>query len=884
MTYAGGVIGYLGYRENTSEQINGSFSVNCTVSGHDNVGGIIGFNAGGKIDKVAFGGIIAGDGENIGGIVGCNTGGNITNCTNTNKVTINTTGKNVGGIVGLNSDKDITNCKNEAKVKGNKNVGGIAGLTYKGKIEDCGNQGEVEGTENSVIGQSINSSDLKVFYNIAGENATGVGGIAGKIHGTEITCSYNNKEITCNFNGGGIVGVAARGTIQYSYNKGKVTNEKHKNEDFVMNRLGGICGAGAGIIVKACYNIGEVNGFGNEKSTPLKSPVGGIVGLLVDNTWWIGTTEYKLGTKYLDISIKTLTTYNFKNELSYCYNAGNIKGDYSNAKSTTHYNGGIIGFIAWGLGSDDIVEKIKKATDFVWDWITNGEEIKEDDTTTIEECYYKTSSDSDTVRGTNNLTKKDKGEGKTRDELKNELYIWTTDDVCVDDENSPYFGNLIYNPTAPLETGKGYEGYGVLWWEILDYQRLETNMFLCAKSENDDLVSYRNFRNTAFEQKIYLTDSTSINYDELNFLNCRIPEEKVGTSPVGSISDGCYRYIMMVPKGEYTIKPRTNADEETKSKLYNGNEYKNEDTTFSVNIESDTTLWIAYIFETKTETFTPSKWSFEFEKRTELTPEGNWYVKKKDDSKYKNAYIEYDPNDSIARTSKGFNGGYVLLDKPAVVPYRVPSEVKLYHKVLLKYYGPFDMPRGEDNRIYGSSTTTMSKTENEVNAKGNAYVEFGSLSDKGVSTETSIYNAEIELRFDVDMKWDGNGQITEFFNKIFGDNGEVKFNCTLEKFNGTNWTTIHEFRNKNFEVPTKKPKESDAKDRLQSEDRFNYKTNKRYVATFSVSSAFLNDSIKGTKADEKLRLKMNIENKDDEKVIFYFKSAKLTVEYGTDGM
>lgn len=121
--------------------------------------------------------------------------------------------------------------------------------------------------------------------------------------------------------------------------------------------------------------------------------------------------------------------------------------------------------------------------------------------------------------------------------------------------------------------------------------------------------------------------------------------------------------------------------------------------------------------------------------------------------------------------------------------------------------------------------------------------------------------------------------------KFSGDNGKVEFKCTLEKFNGSSWTTIHTFKNKDFELPTSYSP-SDAGSRLESEDKekFGNIFNKRYVASFRIPTKELNDSIQGTKANEKLRLKMNIKNDDDDKVMFYFKSANLNVEYGIDGI
>lgn len=105
----------------------------------------------------------------------------------------------------------------------------------------------------------------------------------------------------------------------------------------------------------------------------------------------------------------------------------------------------------------------------------------------------------------------------------------------------------------------------------------------------------------------------------------------------------------------------------------------------------------------------------------------------------------------------------------------------------------------------------------------------------------------------------------------------------MEKFNGSSWNTIHTFKNKDFNMPTNYFA-SDTNSRLESDDKFDYTFNKRYTATFNVPSTYLNDSIRGTKANEKLRLKMHIRNKDDDKVVFHFTSAELKVEYGIDGI
>lgn len=818
-TYTGGVIGY----KETNQKIDSTFDVACSVSGYDNVGGIIGFNASGDIDSVSFKGTITGNGENIGGIVGSNTGGNISNCTNS--ITINAQGKNVGGIVGLNSGKNISNCTNHGSVTGKKNVGGITGITYGSTVKSCSNFGTIKSAEG-----------FGPDYWIMWDEYTGTGGIAGKLYGSKVEQCSNLGNIESTVNVGGIAGLNWCSKVYYSYNKGNI------NATSISGQVGGICGHGSGVDIKGSYNIGTIAG---------QKDVAGIMGSCVNDTKYpdinLGYYEGHLLNKYIYLDFTPGEIHNY---FSYCYNSGTVN-DTSGLIDDT---GGILGKRM--IGFNEISMDI-----------------------TFVECYY-LNNVVHTDYKTPELDYDDPNVHKmSAQELKKQLYKWTNDEGVFVGNNT-----YVYNTITPLATDKGYGGFGVLWWEIPDYQRLETNMFLCMRSKNNGSETYRNFRNTAFEQKIFLTDSISINYKDLEFLGCRISKEKVGTSPVGQISDGCYRYIMMVPKAEYTIKPRTNADEtgtEIKSKLYNGNNYIKEDTTFSVNVTSNTTLWIAYVLTTETKTITPNRWSFEFRKDTGLTAK-NWYTtkNKSDKYKYKDAFIRYDPGDSMARIAKGFDGGYVLLDKPAKVQYRVAKDnTSLYFRYGI-WYGPYKF--NYDDKIKGN--TEVSKIQsNEVTAQGSAYVEFGSLADLGASTSTAIYNAELELTFDVDMKWDGSGKLVGFFNKIFGDSGKVKFNCTLEKFNGKNWTTIHEFKNKDFALPTNYSA-SDTNSRLDSEDKFDYTFNKRYTASFRVPSTYLNDSIRGTKANEKLRLKMNIENQDDEKVIFYFTSAKLTVEYGMDGM
>lgn len=547
-TYAGGLIGY----KETNQEINDSFSANCTVEGYDNVGGIIGFNAGGDINNVSFKGSLTGSGENIGGIVGCNTRGNIYNCINT--VNINVKGENVGGIVGCNYNANVVKCYNNAKVTGNKNVGGVIGVCYGGTIDYCGNNNEVTGKENE--------NYFNLFYNTAANECTGTGGITGKLYRAKALHSYNSGNINCNYNGGGISGLNHGSTVEYSYNSGTISSSSR-------NRIGGICGAGNTVYINACYNIGTINGNGD--IDVLSNGMGGIIGSCVDNAYFlfIGKEEVLPENKYFDaIEVPVVKMGQSVNEVMYCYNTGNLNG--STGSDTLNHASGIIGCIMWALNKDDItllnnyyLDNVGKGAKGSWSNIVSN--------------------------GVTRLSSQD---------MKKQLYKWADSSLKIE-------SNYVYNTITPLETDKGYEGYGVLWWQLENYARLTSNMFLCNKSKEDGIVTYdyTNFKNAGYGQTITLINSESkeakIEFRKIATGICRINESFNG-KPVKN-ETGCYRWIMMIPKGNYGVKGTTDFSKKSQFFDYDSQIYEGEQ--YNMNISNDTTLYIAPVLEVITDRF-----------------------------------------------------------------------------------------------------------------------------------------------------------------------------------------------------------------------------------------------------------------------------------------
>lgn len=123
-------------------RVEGCNANNCKINGGsgNNTGGIAGVNAAaGRIINckgIYDAGQISGTG-NVGGIAGRNDG-TVENCTVSGKTKIAGTSTNIGGIVGYNNGGKIVACVNSAPLDGRNYIGGIAG-DMTGTIAVCYN-------------------------------------------------------------------------------------------------------------------------------------------------------------------------------------------------------------------------------------------------------------------------------------------------------------------------------------------------------------------------------------------------------------------------------------------------------------------------------------------------------------------------------------------------------------------------------------------------------------------------------------------------------------------------------------------------------------------------------------------------------------------------
>ena len=212
-----------------------------TVTGREQVGGIVGYNPDNQRGKI-YGTIIndgAINGTNmVGGLVGqwhgeWNLNGTYGTFTNTGDVN-GGTGASVGGIAGF-ADRTIKNAANSGNVVGGTSVGGIAGRC-QAPIENSYNTGDVSGTAttsqgeitgsptgvfvggitgytsaNASISNCYNTGHISALSTSGGylSNANYVGGIVGAVNGTtKIRNCTVNGTISGTHQVGGFVGFA----------------------------------------------------------------------------------------------------------------------------------------------------------------------------------------------------------------------------------------------------------------------------------------------------------------------------------------------------------------------------------------------------------------------------------------------------------------------------------------------------------------------------------------------------------------------------------------------------------------------------------------------------------------------------------------------------
>lgn len=219
--YIGGIAG-LNVGSRTAGTIeNCTTEKNCTVTGRNTVGGIVGYNlSGGRIQNNTSSANVSGAGR-VGGIAGENGGAITLSSTPAGKRRVNGSGSGVGGVIGVNTatgtlspasgsmQGDAIAADNRLTVRGSSMVGGIAGI----------NRGTLGGTSINCL--TNQAAEVRAA-------AGSAGGVVGAQEGAEAVLRYakNLGQVTANVGAaGGIVGMNSAGsTVENCIGNGSVTS------------------------------------------------------------------------------------------------------------------------------------------------------------------------------------------------------------------------------------------------------------------------------------------------------------------------------------------------------------------------------------------------------------------------------------------------------------------------------------------------------------------------------------------------------------------------------------------------------------------------------------------------------------------------------------
>ena len=227
------------------------------IIGNQFIGGIVGYNDGGKIINCSVSGSVTGT-QNVGGIAGQNDGGTIIDCSVTGNVTGTGNGVtvgNIGGVVGYNQVVEaniaiVQNCYAIGNVTGTgtdgvQNIGGVVGYNNSSTVENCYATGDVSGTNNNGTGNVERIGGIVGYNRVTTVNAAIVQNCyaTGNISGT----STGNVESI-----GGIVGfnqaTTVNAIVQNCYATGNVTGTIIGTGTGNIQQIGGVVGNNTGSV------------------------------------------------------------------------------------------------------------------------------------------------------------------------------------------------------------------------------------------------------------------------------------------------------------------------------------------------------------------------------------------------------------------------------------------------------------------------------------------------------------------------------------------------------------------------------------------------------------------------------------------------------------
>jgi hypothetical protein len=191
-------------------------------------------------------------------------------------------GNNVGGVVGHADQGKISNCSANINVQAYEiNVGGIVGLAKGTQLQELKASGSVHGGDFSVggiVGSSLDHSELnKLSFKGRVTGKSWVGGIAGVLRQTDLKQSYANVIINAQEDSaGGLVGsIETKSAIENSYAACQVNGSE---------RVGGLVGFARNAHLRNLFYVGTVNAQ-NKAGQLVGSMLGGNYDFVLTTGW-----------------------------------------------------------------------------------------------------------------------------------------------------------------------------------------------------------------------------------------------------------------------------------------------------------------------------------------------------------------------------------------------------------------------------------------------------------------------------------------------------------------------------------------------------------------------------------------------------------------------
>ncbi len=309
-------VGLFGFVGNGAEI--GNLQVeNVSVTGHDIVGGLCGWNENGLIHDCSIEGLVMGPGDSsevFGGLCGENYGGEIAGCTAMVDLEGGKYAKNFGGLCGINTGT-IRDCYANGEIIAGM-AGGLCGKNDHGTILRSHAVGFVWGGSSGGL-CGYNSYGAIDDCSAAGDvTGSGSGGLCGHNEYGTIRNSHATGSIRGGENLGGLIGETFAGRIEDCFAGGPVIGETGSTY------LGGLCGYVSEGTISRCYAAGAVS------AGVSSNYLGGLCGAngLLSQSYATIRDSYATGSVSGGSFLGGLFGYNRSGTFIACYATGDISG------------------------------------------------------------------------------------------------------------------------------------------------------------------------------------------------------------------------------------------------------------------------------------------------------------------------------------------------------------------------------------------------------------------------------------------------------------------------------------------------------------------------------------------------------------------------------